>query len=748
MKKYSIYAFMSAIALTGAVGFTSCSSNDDVTTDVNPSYDPVAQTVNTKFVLNINPAEQGTTRQSASTVQKANNFRGMKDAKLIGLSTGKASTFLAPFLGNSVGFDVKKTYDLGTLYATGSVDNSVDTSTDPDDYKNASTSSHRVVELSLPLKTDAMLVYGRAIPVTKTGTSDIDKEENGSVDYNVAPTPESTTFSLVPRMSEDDATAYTQCCNLATAILNQIMLSEIEAHNMPAPVTETNKPITRTNSNGSYTQERDLPALRWRVIGSLSDEGITALATSAPLQENLAKAYSVIRKTYSNTGAVNSGSAASLCNMMKDVYAIASSVADAVATNDAELNAQLLADEIKSRIETYFNRDDPNFPFRTVGSAETGNSILKGLYQAGINVTVFNSVNDTNFPTFPKSFNVPEGVAQLDFIDFNEEDATLGGFVYKSVDASASLLDLSTPLNPTKYMYPSELLYFDNSLLRVTDAEKDPGDYPDGYNNWDTNSWTGWTIGPVTSGTRSVAVKNNINYGVSMLQTMVAIADPSTFTTPGGFKDNHPEDENVTLSAAQIGNFVLTGVLIGGQYKQVGWNYLTNSVEATNANYVIYDNKMASNGATVAASTATPNYTLVFDNYTTEATQNDVLVALEFKNGNDVDIYGKGGMIPKGGTFYLAGMLTIAGKSIAEADWPTTYAIPPYNTETGASQKVTRIFTQDYVTTATFKIGENSLKYAYTTVPDLRASQTSLGLSVDLQWRSGLNFESIKLGGE
>lgn len=718
MKKLFNYALFGAIALTGTFGFTACSSSEETATaDVNPTFDPATNSVTTQFVLNVNPSEQGTTRQAAATVQKASNFRGMKDAKLIGLSTGKANTFLAPFLGNSTGFDVKRTYDLGTLYATGSVDNAGN--------NNADNSSHRVVELTLPLKTDAMLVYGRAIPVTKaSGTSTVtDEEENGSVVYNVAATPESTTFDLVARMG--DATAYTQCCLMAAAILNQIMLSQVEAHDM------TN-PITRTNENGSYTQEAALSALTWREIGIKTDEEIALLA---PLQQNLARAYSVIRNTYKSTEAVNSGSAASLCKMMKDVYAIASSVAGAVATSDDELNAQRLADEIKGRIERFFNRDDVAFPFRSVGTASTANSILKGLSDAGVDVTGFSAVTDANFATFPKSFNLPDGVAQLDFTDFT---GTSGGFAYKATGDNASLINLGTKLNPTKYMYPSELLYFDNSLLRVTDAEKKPGEYPDGYNKWDTDTWTGWTIGPVASSTRSVAVKNNINYGVAMLQTSVAIDDPTTFTTPG-FKDNRPAEEKVTLSAAQIGNFILTGVLIGGQYKQVGWNYLTKSTADENKDFVIYDNKMASNGATISASTATPNYTLVFDNYNSGG-QGNVLVALEFKNGNDVDIYGKGGIIPKGATFYLAAELELGSKTITS--WPNTYAIPPY-TDAGASQQVTRIFTQDYVTTATFKIGENSLKNAYTTVPDLRATQTSLGLSVDLQWRPGLSFEAV-----
>jgi len=735
MKKFFYYAMTGAIALSGAVGLNACSSDDEDVLDVNPTYDPLTNSVTTQFVLNVNPTEQGKTRQSATTVQKANNFRGIKDAKLIGLSTGKASTFIAPFLGTSTGFEVNHIYDLGTLYSSGSVDN--DPNTD-----NRDKSSHRVVELTLPLKTDAMLVYGRAIPVTKSvGTTTVtDQEENGSVVYNIAATPEETTFTLVPRMA--DATAYTQCCNLAAAILNHIMLSEVGKHDMKNSSNE-DQHITRTNSNGSYEQEANLPALTWREIGIKSDADIAALA---PLQENLAKAYSVIRNTYKTTEAVNSGSAASICKIMKDVYAIASSVAGAVATNDAELNAQRLADVIKSRIQNYFNRDATDFPFKSVGSTSEDNTILKNLSTTGVDVTGFTAVNDNNFPTFPKSFGVPEGVAQLDFTDFSGTPIA-GGFAYKTTSSSVSLLDLSTLMNPTKYTYPSELLYFDNSLLRVTDAEKDPDNYPNGYNTWDNDDWSGWTIGPVTSGTRSVAVKNNINYGVAMLQSKVAIADPLTFSTPG-FKDNHPENKDlittndITLSAAQIGNFVLTGILIGGQYKQVGWNYLTNSVADGNSNYVIYDNKMASNGSTVSASTATSNYTLVFDNYTTETGgQKDVLVALEFKNGNDIDIYGKGGVIPKGGTFYLAAKLQMANAT-GSITWPTTYTIPPY-TDAGASQEITRIFTQDYVTTATFTIGEKSLENAYTTVPDLRASQTSLGLSVDLQWRSGLSFEYV-----
>ena len=55
-----------------------------------------------------------------------------------------------------------------------------------------------------------------------------------------------------------------------------------------------------------------------------------------------------------------------------------------------------------------------------------------------------------------------------------------------------------------------------------------------------------------------------------------------------------------------------------------------------------------------------------------------------------------------------------------------------------------RVFVQDFTTKADFTI--NTLKNAYVTLPDLRASLLQLGLSVDLKWQTGLTFE-VSLGG-
>ena len=77
---------------------------------------------------------------------------------------------------------------------------------------------------------------------------------------------------------------------------------------------------------------------------------------------------------------------------------------------------------------------------------------------------------------------------------------------------------------------------------------------------------------------------------------------------------------------------------------------------------------------------------------------------------------------------------------------PTYHALPPYDADC-TTNTIPRVFIQDHMTTANFKIGANSLKYAYLTVPDLRSSSVTLGLSVDLKWETGLTFDNVIIGG-
>ena len=671
----------------------------------NPNYNEDDNTVAVQFVLNVATSSEGTTtKQSASTVQLANNFRGMQDAKLIGLSTGK-SNWLAPFAGTSTGYTVNKQFDLGILYGSTAVSN--------EGSNNANNSSHRVLELAMPLNTDAMLVYARAIP---SGNPAAD----GKLTMTVADTPENTTFSLNSRLGEGDASRkaeYDQTCNLAIAILNRIIGSEV------------GEMAAGQYSNEGYTNVGVLRALTWK---GLANE--VAGGDESPLEEILGNAYNTL--TTINSGEYRAGSSSAISSIAYYLYGTAKAVFNATPTGDDELNAQRLAYEIMRRIQNYFEKYDDSetaIAFLNISDIKSHMMTATGMTSEAFE-SAYGSVQHGDLKAFPTSFGLPLGVSLLEY-----NAGT--GFAKKT--PSPSLLQQGD-LSEEYYMYPAELMYFDNSALRVNNTAVAAAYYPNGYSTWDADgSWTGWSTGAVTSSTRSVAVKNNINYGVAMLQTKVALAEGVT-----AFKDNRNAitgEGDQALTADQVKKFQLVGVLVGNQNKTVGWNYLAKTSSADEWKYVIYDNNIAGTGA-IPTPAGEENYTLVFDNYTPAANQIEkVYVALEFKNNGD-DFYGRGNMIRTGGTFYLVGELNNSDGT-GTITWPDKYAIPPY-TAGGASQQTDRVFIQDVMTQATFKIGENSLKNAFVTVPDLRSSQTSLGLSVDLKWITGKTFYPVLGGSE
>ena len=710
MKKLFNFALVGAIALTGATMFAGCSSGDEAVVENNPNYNAVTNEVTAQFVLNVSSATGNTTRQSADVVQKNANFRGLKDAKLIGLST-KHSGYLAPYNGEATtdaSYAVKKTYDLGTLYAANSVNNGVDNTVDPPVYNNKDNSSRRVLQLALPLQTDAMLVYARAIP---EGTDEV----NGKVTMNITPNPENITFSLASRLG-DNSEAYEQTLNMAAAIINRVMSVSLVATTTPWK-----------NEGNNTTSEAILPAITWKDLPGNS---------SYALEDLLASSY--LEMTTIATGEYRAGNAIAIKKMMYELHRTMNTIYGATATNDREFNAQRLAYDIRTRIEKYFGNltAENTTSFHNVGSLSAVGTIAASLKEGGVVSDQadfdlkYGKVTNDLLATFPSSFGLPEGVAQLTVSDEKV-------FSYKTTNNS--LLGSGT-VSASNYMYPSELMYFDNSALRVNDAEKNVSDYPNGYNNWNTDTWTGWTIGSVVSSTRSVAVKNNINYGVAMLKSSVALDGTE-------FKDNRAavvgsSATDQVLSNTDVEKFTLTGILVGGQINQLGWNYLAKTPgTADNWNYVIYDNQIPNSGKIPTVS-GKENYTLVFDNYNSilaANAQSDVYVALEFVNNSEKAFYGKGNIVPVGGTFYLVAKLTKGSNTIAS--WDDTYAIPPYD-GSGASTKATRIFVQDFMTTAAFKIGNTSLKNAFVTMPDLRSTQSSLGLSVNLDWQTGLSFET------
>ena len=146
-----------------------------------------------------------------------------------------------------------------------------------------------------------------------------------------------------------------------------------------------------------------------------------------------------------------------------------------------------------------------------------------------------------------------------------------------------------------------------------------------------------------------------------------------------------------------------------------------------------------------------PIYTMCWDNYdASSTTQKNVFIAVEMRNETGSDFWGELNIVRKGGTFYLVGELDL-NEAASQRDALVTsindqltknnYHYPPFNPETGATIAIPRIFMQDYMTVANIILQEDALQHAYVTMPDLRSSQISLGLSVNTVWQQGYTFD-------
>ena len=569
----------------------------------------------------------------------------------------------------------------------------------------------------MPTGTDAMLFYGKAIK------SSTDKDEEvGKVTYSIpASTATAFHFDLNERIG-DNATRYEHTAQVLAAIMTKIV-------NVTGTYT-----VVKANYPSWAGSDGDVLTSTWKDLNPT-----TQARTLSPLEEILYKAFKTLT-TYGDNE-LRGGSSNAIHTTVKDLYSVTIKVANATPTSPYEELAKHLAQQINTQINNYFTSSETE-----AVTGFKGVDVVKTAMGASWN-NDWNDVITTELSNFPiTTFNIPEGAAQLDYT------ASTNTFAHKH--PGTGLLDKATTTQPTAYTFPAELMYYCNSGVRTSNTEKTSSSgYPNGVANWDDNSkWdSDWTGTSVTSATRATAMTKNVNYGVAMLKTTVQIKEGIT-----ALEDNraalNPGEANKEFAPANI-NFTWTGVIIGGQPESVDWQFLPPTTSTFDK--LVYDNQVAGLVAgtavpNTAGSASAPNYTILFDNWITGATQNKVRVALQFVNNGD-DFWGRDNLVRKGQTFYLVAELDPTGKEIPAANWDTYYQVPPLDAS-GVSTKTTRIFVQDYMTTVNFKFvadgsaHTSSLQNAYVTIPDLRSSQLSFGLSVDLDWRQGLTFDA-DLGG-
>lgn len=786
MKKLFNLALVGTIVLAAAA----CQREQMGSSSVDASGNGVKE-VTTQFVLNVASSPQ--TKMTADVVQMNHNFRGMDNAKIYVYNTGlipenPASTTPDAFVLKTTSWTEEKAkyFDMGTLLGSSSIDNA--------STNNNDKSSNRVLQLSLPVGVDAVLFYGKAIKGNNAESYQYGGTNMTATQFNVNP---AETVIAAQRIldTDDDVARYDATGALMIYIINDLLSTSVDKTEMPVYGFPGSTYPVEENQTISYTGvgHRDLS---WDALGHQYEiqtegassryktaEGFGMGRTIAGLEEVLGRCYFLF--TNIRDGEYRTGSSGAVKRMISDMYKVISDASNATPTNEYEANAKRLAVAILGRAEDFFfSPTTTNIPEGyTAGDYRPLSTIQTKISSDKWSSLHFNLAENLNEYPYEK-FRIPRGAAQLGFgmekqAKIVQEEETVGteyldgsghythDFFYYLHPNRALVSHGDKMFNPKKYMHPAELWYYVNSPVRTTDkADLKVGDYPNGVNTWkNENSWTDdeWEAkGKVKSSTRGVAVKNNINYGVALLKSSVLKSADNYTDNRKAMTNNKESDRTISKDDLLI---KLTGILIGGVNPRMNWQFVRKYTTGDYSHFdgVIYDSSIAS--ATVPTPAGEENYTLVYDNFnSTDAAgdglqndQNDVLIALEFKNLGD-PFWGKHNLIPTDGFFYLVAKVptpTTAQIEGLASKWPTDHQIPPvYGVDDevvppgmvkGESKKIARVFMQDFMTEIKFNLVENSLKNAYYTMPDLRASQMSLGLSVDLQWIPGLQYNDINL---
>ena len=715
MKKFFSFAILSAVALAGAMTFNACSS-DDIEAKANTSIkkEDIGKSSATQFALNIGRTSNVTRSTAIITQRAGNNFRGMDNIYLIPMSFRQAETTDALGAGANAYAGPSQTFNNSVVWGA-SWKTIVYNLGDITNSEISGIKSSKVYSLTLPVGTDNFLFYGKA-PRENLTTPVLDSDKD----------------ALNGKLSISLSTNVAKASDI-TAALGQIS----SAYSAP----ETTLLVILN----------DITAVT----------GWSTLDNTDPNNATLIAAY----KSLTTVGGseLRNGSAEGIRATVQELYRTVLAQERVGQTTTVHDMANAIRTKIEESFDVFFDEiaSDNNVYDTQVASTnindKTGNAYNHAYYNAYLKYKS-TEASVCNFPVYQ---GLPSGAARL--------KCTSGTFSYEN---TTNIVGTGETAGISNIMFPAELVYFANSGLRATPNNKEVSDYPITVTTWDqSTNWGDWTQTAVAATTRAVAMKDNVNYGVAMLESSIHLGDAAISNSLDDNReaiihDGITGDQTVSINDH---SFILTGVLVGGQPSVVDWEFLPASTATMDR--VIYD-RILDNGTKAAATdyfqspvypdeaydkdasrsyyyvpwsngTLIPNYTLVLDNYLASGTQGTVNVALELINNTGVDFYGANNVIPAGGTFYLVGQLNPANpKSGSTIDWDSYTATGnnDYATRFPAYGK-TRVFAQDHTTVARFSFSASALKSAYSTVPDLRSIQMLFGLSVDLEWKQGLTFE-------
>lgn len=307
-----------------------------------------------------------------------------------------------------------------------------------------------------------------------------------------------------------------------------------------------------------------------------------------------------------------------------------------------------------------------------VGNTESFTSIMTAIQQ-------LNTALSTVGSSFPASYGIPEGAYGF---WWNGDD-----FVRLISSVNIALID------PAQYCYPPNLWYYTNSPIRTTREEGVIAQYKEANKKWNQNIVEVYYTDEqkVTPFSRSVAIENQLQYGVAMLE--------------------------LSLGACEVADAMgcpLTGIIVGDQ-KDADFNF--NPLSSVSR--YVYDNVVSGLSLDSSAS-ATSVETLVLQTVDNQT----VHFALEFKNTTGNALHCQQGDILPNAKFYLAGKLDPNASGVTRP------------------QGLNSVFVKDHKTHVTARI--TSLTGAYNTVPDLHEPQLEIGVMAEMKWDQ-ITPQSIKL---
>lgn len=350
--------------------------------------------------------------------------------------------------------------------------------------------------------------------------------------------------------------------------------------------------------------------------------------------------------------------------------------------------------------------------------------ILDGVtYEGSGNDLVITSLDGTSTTRegYPGNIGLPDGAAAMRWVATKPTDATDDGypkFVPQVKVPAGNTMPLS---DHDRFAYPPELYYYIDSPIKTSESSKESAyqsakwvdkEGDDGVlNKYEHDDAV------VASTTRSVAVKNPLDYAVGCLVTRIQAVSDNLEDNSQAAKDAEGASSTIVVAPVSLGSdkFPLTGIQIDGQYKQT-YEFLpiadTNTYKATE--YIVYDNDIT--GVYLTSTQSGPAYTLAYQSRDGKP----VDIVLEFLNNSGKLFYGyQNGIVYPGTKFYLIGQI-----------WPP-------NPEASTENIDCRVFTKDHISSVQLTI--QSLQNAYNVIPDLKTAQYAIKVDnvAVTQWSDG-----------